>query len=284
MASFLAHKILPAVIFSFLLFETRSLAADNGSRQTTIMPLGDSITAGGGRNPDGSKSSGYRMTLYTNLLCTGANVRMLGAYNPSDSGQDGYCPYLYDQGQNHNNGYPGYSSADILANLAAEKHPQFVNITNQGGFWLAGGGGTGRSALYPDYVLLMVGINDLAKRIHMGSPTIQGTLEGNVAGILNWFKMNRPQTLVFVGTLLPNARPAVNGQLVRYNQWLKCYVTNYGNCVLVDTYAEFVTNGVIKTGYLLGDGTHPTQTGYEVLGNAWAEALKPCIAQRRGQQ
>jgi len=259
---------------------TETTQLKNGTNYTgkhmviTVMPLGDSITAGGGINPDGSRSSGYRLTFYTNVTSSGINVHMQGVYNPQSRNQDGFCPYLYQRNENSNNGYPGYTSGDILANLAGQKQAAFVSITNQGGYWLAGKKEIGRMPFYPDFVLLMVGINDLGKNIPLGDPASVGTLEGNMAEILGWFRTNRPSARILVGTLLPTTHSKINEKVDIYNAWLASYIINFSSCQLVDTHAVFMDGDVVKKDYLLSDGTHPTIKGYVALGNAWAKSFK----------
>jgi hypothetical protein len=198
-----------------------------------------------------------------------------GVNNPSNGSQPGYCPALYNIGENFNNGFEGYTSGDVLANLAGSQAPVYFPIPNQGGYWLTGGGGTGRTAVFPNAVLLMVGTNDAIFGVPLGSPTTSGTLEGNVTALLNWFATNRPATQVFIATAIPNVKTTVNAEVVPYNGWLATEVPTYTNAHLVDMYSLFTnSDGSVNASLLQADGTHPTAAGYTDIATAWANAIE----------
>ena len=243
----------------------------------TIMPLGDSITAGVGLDADTSPSPNYRLPLYQDLNAAGIAIQYEGANDPdtSDASVPGYSPLLYDLGQNFNNGYEGYVSGDILANLAGSEAPQFFPIPNQGGYWLSGGGGTGRAAEYADVVTFMIGTNDALFGVPLGSPTTSGTLEGNVTAILNWFAANWPNSKVLIGTAIPNENATANAEIVSYDSWLATEVPNFANARLVNMYPMFTNgDGSVNTSMLQADGTHPAESGYADIGSAWASAIE----------
>jgi lysophospholipase L1-like esterase len=247
----------------------------------TIMPLGDSITVGVGINGATSSSPNYRLPLYNDLTAAGIPIQYEGANDPSnaDSSQIGYCPALSNIGENQNNGYAGYTSGDILANLAGSQAPVYYQVvSNQGGYWLTGGGGTARTAQYPNIVTLMIGTNDALVGVPLGSPTTAGSLEGNVTAILQWFAANRPATEVIVATPITNANPTVNAEITAYGSWLTSAVPTYSNDRLVNVNPLFTnSDGSPNTSLLQSDGIHPTETGYADIATALAGAIESSI-------
>ena len=139
-------------LFLGLIAASSALIAVQGTAPITVMPLGDSITAG----YDGTAYSGYRGYLLDDLTSAGITTQYIGSYDPTTLnvyGQHalGYSPTLTAEGQNFCDGFPGFSSADILANIVGSYTPPqpatWPFIGPLGGYWLTGGNGTGRPAL-----------------------------------------------------------------------------------------------------------------------------------------
>ena len=229
-----------------------------------IMPLGDSITYGA----NGS-DAGYRGFLYNLLNPIAPNFQFIGAatINP------GSLP-TSPIDQTHHNGYSSYATLDLLNNLngldltryneygGAERNPN-------GGYWLTGGNGTGRSAVFPDIILLLVGANDIA----------QGTLGNTNINVAN-YQTNLTALINEIVTLRPNARvvtaditpwPSQSANVTTINNMVHTVVTNFqaqGALVSeVDLNTQFPSNGISS------DGLHPNDTGYTFMAGQWYNAI-----------
>jgi hypothetical protein len=252
----------------FVLLGGLVLAISTARAQLTIMPLGDSITKGGGIGNDGMVSdgtyiqAGYRSQLYTDL--TGANVNFTfqgaNSYHATDA--------LIAAGEQDANGYGSYTLADIYQNLAgasSSSNPEGGD-NNEGGYWLTGGYGTGRAAVFPNIVLLMGGTNDIAYGYSLS------TVETNMNDILTWFQTNRPDSLLIVSTVLPSlSAPGNNTEINAFNSWLvNTELPEFKTYTSVDMNALFTAN---ESTYFSTDGVHPNATGYAAMGDAWSAAI-----------
>jgi len=129
------------------------------------MPLGDSIT-------DGYQlTGGYRTQLYKRLTNSGAIFTFVGS-----SSNNASAP-LTASGQIRHEGHSGYRTDQIYNNLLGND----ATAGNNGGHWLDGGNGTGRSAVSPNIVLLHIGTNDRTQ----GENT--QTMTNKLAILLNTF-------------------------------------------------------------------------------------------------
>lgn len=235
-----------------------------------IMPLGDSITYGSG------VPGGYRDRLNTNLKNAGYSFTFVG------SRTDNPTPQLTADGQTHQEGYGGYQLQMIADNL--EGNPSDLPTPNNGGYWLTGTGG--RSPVYPDVVLLHIGTNDIDLGVDVGvggsdTSHLQTRLRNLIARIVTL----RPNAHVIVSTLIPYAVPAKNSQVQTYNEAIKTvivrdFVADHKHVSYVDNYKNFVdANGNILTPSLLSsDGVHPTQAGYNLMGDTWTAGIKAIAA------
>ena len=104
-----------------------------------IMPLGDSITYGGG-----GTNAGYRGPLYNLLTSEGAALQFVGdsTLNPGSLPAD----------QTQHSGHSSYTTYDITNNLDGVDYTRYdafggVDRDPNGGYWLTGGHGTGRDAI-----------------------------------------------------------------------------------------------------------------------------------------
>lgn len=258
----------------------------------SIMPIGDSITAGGGY---GQSGPGYRGPLYNNLIANGVSFAYAGI-NTNSNGPTTGLPSLPAGYLNHN-GYGSYTLADINSNLAANgtKH----STANNGGFWLTGGnpttdisgGALNRPAVFPDVVLLMAGTNDADYSYGSGNGTVANgygltAMQNSMHSILTWFNTNRPNTTVIVGTVVPwnkygdNATDyaATSAQVVAFNNWLRTTeIPSFPKYRLVDMNPLFLNSDGTNNTTLFTpsqDGIHPNSAGYTLVGDAWFTGLQ----------
>ncbi len=262
-----------ALLIVFLLICSKANAL------VTIMPMGDSITCGGGIG-NAPNQSGYRDQLFADLTARHVDFKFTGVSSTAQYAS----PKLLAAGDAGHNGYGAYTLGNLWTNIAGTTGPApfpHGGSDNMGGYWLTGGGGTGRGAVTPDVVLLMAGIND----IYQGHEATNSYLSGEnyMTDILRWLKTNRTSTSVFVGAVTPVTNGILvdasytdnwNRQIGAFNSWLKTNVPSYGpHYHFVDNYSPFFTNGVLNTNALSIDGLHPNAAGYILLGNAWDDAL-----------
>lgn len=124
-----------------------------GPNLGTIMPMGDSITYGAG-----GTNAGYRGPLYNLLTAAGASFQFVG----DSTANPGRLP----PNQTQHAGHSSYTTYDITNNLDRVDYTRYDAFGGEdrdphGGYWLTGGHGTNRNAITPNFILLMVGTNDL---------------------------------------------------------------------------------------------------------------------------
>ncbi len=229
-----------------------------------IMPLGDSITYGAF-----GSDAGYRGFLYNLLNPTAPDFQFIGAatVNP------GNLP-TSPIDQTHHNGYSSYATLDLLNNLngldltrfseygGAERNPN-------GGYWLTGGNGTGRSAVFPDIILLLVGANDIAQA-NLGNSQINiVNYPTNLTALINEIVTLRPNAKIIAADITPEPTQSANTATI--NSMVHTVVTNFqaqgAHVSEVDLFTQFPSNG------LSGDQLHPNDTGYTFMAGQWYNAL-----------
>jgi lysophospholipase L1-like esterase len=223
----------------------------------SIMPLGDSITDGF------SIAGGYRTALYLQLTAAGRPVQYLGSAtnNPSST--------LTLTGQVAHEGHSGYTIAQISNNLLGDDN---AYGSNNGGHWLDGIGPP-RGPVFPDVVLLHIGTNDIHQGLSAGMVTRLNSLLDELAAA-------RPTARVFLSSIVPiNGIPAENALVLSYNQQIhdsvvpgqlaEGHLVNY-----VDQYANFVDQSGNVLSNLFADSLHPNQSGYDLMGATWANAIQ----------
>ena len=226
-----------------------------------IMPIGDSITVG-----YGGGITGYRGPLYTLLNPSASGFQFIGdsMVNPSTTVLMPSSPV--DQRYHSGHGY--YRIDDVTTNLDGlnlaryNLHPDLDGNTNpNGGYWLTGGHETGRVALFPDAILLMIGTNDV------GSGLIAGA-QARFETLLTTLTTLRPDARVFVARITPF--PSRAADVTTYNTMVTAVAADF------QAAGKKITLVDMNTGYPSGsltDGIHPSTTGYEWMAKRWYEAL-----------
>ncbi len=257
----------------------------------TIMPLGDSITDGYIPDP-----GSYRTQLYTDLTGAGVNVNFVGSQtdNPSTTLTNAAIstgnPTLVEH-----EGHSGYRVDQIASNLDGVDSSGSA-ISSNGGYWLAGGNGTGRAPAEPNIITLLIGTNDITQGYQLpGSyTTLNGgtatspveALETRLAALVAQIVADRPNAELFVASL-----PAINdnynpGNPTSFNPLVQDYNSLIQNVLVpraaalgekvyfVNQYANFVnSNGSVNTS-LYGDYEHPNTAGGVLMGNSWFQAIE----------
>ena len=216
----------------------------------SILPLGDSIT-------DGFQvAGGYRTELYKRMTNAGLTFSFLGSQTDNPS------PTLTAGGQIHHEGHSGYRTDQIYNNLLGNDG----TTGNNGGYWIDGGNGTGRSAISPNIVLLHIGTNDRTQ-----GETVQ-TMYNKLVTLLNNLKLDLPTAEIFVASLIPRTDSiAYEQDQQAYNAMIPGLVASMGvNFHFVDMHSV-VTPAEVAAG---NSGVHPNQAGYDAMGDAWFNAIQ----------
>lgn len=237
----------------------------------TIMPVGDSGTIGADFYT--GISGGYRDSLAKDLAAANISFTFVGACNLNST------PALTASGNDHHNGYGFYRVDGILNNLNGNGQPT-PGDSNQGGYWLTGGNGTGREPVSPDIVLLEIGANDLIQHYDpLPNPKPNQfipDLEKRLNTLVTTFHTLSPHTIIMVAGIYPfNNSPEFNTQIKAYNDYIKkTLVPSLPYTRFVDQYSSFLKPDGTVDGALLGtDNVHPTRYGYPVLARNWAAAI-----------
>jgi lysophospholipase L1-like esterase len=222
-----------------------------GAPAVKIMCLGDSIT-------EGTTPGGYRSRLCSNLTTAGYDFTFVGSSTTNDSS------VLTTADQTHHEGHGGYRISDIENNLDGDSGLS----GNNGGYWLSGT--TGRAAVYPDLVLLQIGTNDI--RPGQSAEAICGRLDSLIGHIF----VDRPQATMIVASVTPTNYPEsetydYEAATVAFNALIPDLVAKYvsqaRNIYFLDMHSKLNESDIVPT-------VHPTQAGYDKMGDAWLVAIK----------
>ena len=281
----------------------------------SVMPLGDSITAG-------TAPGGYRRPMVAKLAdAYGLAVTTVGTQ---------VDPAMGPADQQPHEGHGGWRIDQLSDNLLGVNA---VDPSAHGGYWLRGGHGTGRGPIHPRFVTLMAGINDINQMIgkDKGNPmsgrseAILKTVEDRLSKLVSTLTTELPDTTVLLGGCIPfnnglldehltgataaNRRAwatadgvsekqesGVNHWVIGFDRWIRdTYVPQQraaGRKVdYVDLYADFILpDGSVRAwdnkppqnthgpaGY--GDyGLHPNAFGYRLIGDTFADAIHAHLA------
>lgn len=271
----------------------------------SVLPLGDSITDGAGNS---TNNGGYRVQMVSDLVAAGYATHLLGSNVLSAT--DAKTPAVLKNNDGlHAEGHGGFTISDITNNLDANSGKG----GNTGGYWLSGGGGTGRSAIFPQYTLLMIGTNDIINdygahndaKTPMNGPALLAQMQADMTVLCNKILTLRPTTNLIVSSIAAFPNPfvdptitgypdptgteadqtdyALNHYVIPYNDWLKTTLVPTLKAAdkpvsFVDAYADFIGNDaaghkIIEPYY--GDyGLHPDATGYALMGTTFANGIK----------
>lgn len=241
--------------------------ASNSATAISITSLGASISSGtsslgvakNGTSITSYNGGGYRSQWYQNLVNDGRfNPSFVGSDNNLQANNPSGVSVLTVSGQTQSEGHPGYRTSQTLYNL----NHNGGDGGNNGGFWLAPGNGRN-----PDYIALNVGGNDLS-----ANPTDSQAVRRYDA-ILSELNDLRPGVTTLMSTMMyrTDSGAAINQY---FNPFVQGAVYNHTlageNVRFVDLYSLFSPGD--SQANLSADGIHPTQAGYNQMGNAWYHA------------
>jgi lysophospholipase L1-like esterase len=212
------------------------------------MPLGDSITVGGGSTPP---VGGYRVHLFQTTITNVDHVTFVGRMEsgpttvggrPFPRQHEGYSGYTIEPG----GGRAGISS--------------FVD---------------GATATYqPHIILLKIGTNDVDIDHDLANaPTRLGALIDRIT-------TGAPGALLVVANLVPTRSDVLNARVRAFNDaipgLMQARAAAGKHVVAVDMYTAFVADANYKT-TLLADTLHPNDAGYAVMAENWYAAIHPYL-------
>ncbi|WP_197528685.1 GDSL-type esterase/lipase family protein [Aeoliella mucimassa] len=277
----------------------------------SVLPLGDSITAGNG-------FGGYRAQLGTDLTSQGHTFHLLGSQVMQDGGETSAALRAPYDGLHHE-GHGGWRIDQLDANLNGNTN---ADASTNGGYYITGGNGTGRDPIYPNYALVLAGINDVNQYFgqksdagqQMDADELLPILQGRVTSLVDNLSTLRPDTRIMLSNVIPYANGLLNDQVtgattaqrqiwaaedgvsaeqehgvnhyvILYNKWLAnefvpAQQAAGVNIELVDQYQNFLMpDGSVRgwgpdepNGYA-DYGLHPNQFGYDLMGATWAAAI-----------
>lgn len=229
-----------------------------------VMPLGDSITFG-----HNGGNAGYRGPLYGLMLPAAPGFRYVG----SSIQRPGFLPSM-PVDQRHHEGHPSYNIQDVNLNLDGYDNERFLEFGGadrdpNGGYWLVGGNGTGRPALFPDVICLKIGTNDLDNLTDV---------ETRLRALITKLTTLRPATKLIVARITPVAGfPLVNDYNAIVDRVFADFKSAGKNISMVDLNTQFPSNGLDP------DGVHPNDVGFSWIALQWHEAILRACTPRGGQ-
>lgn len=312
-AKFLSGMTLAAAMGFAGLSTDRASAATLPNTDISVYAMGNSLTYGftgsnvGGRTND----SGWRKTLYANLLEAGLNsVDMLGTQNDSDSSGEGGVatvmvngsPVAFDGDHDGHSGWRIDATAETSVPSGGGLDDR-TGSSNQGLFEAVDSGVFDANLSAADILMLSIGINDVRRGI---VDAFGGPLDGNQAGHAS--SAARLNNLIieimdgghgFTGTMLvSNITPVatgvdpfggyeamqgpgsftsdeVNDAIDLVNAEFATFFDGSGNHLVYGDKVRLVdAHGAINRNTdIIGDGLHLNGSGNLALGNAYSTAV-----------
>jgi lysophospholipase L1-like esterase len=107
----------------------------------------------------------------------------------------------------------------------------------------------------------------------------------NLNKIVDKLTTLRPNARLFVSSIIPLADATLNASVKAYNQQIRDVLVPKFKALgrkvtFVDQYKNFVDSaGKVLTAQL-SDGVHPSRTGYDRIGDTWAQAILAAVRAR----
>ncbi|MGN0614531.1 MAG: SGNH/GDSL hydrolase family protein [Porcipelethomonas sp.] len=270
--------VLCAVVCSVSAAAWNSLSSDAVDTDETIkiMSIGDSITDGYG--VDGS----YRKFMFKQLTDDGYKIDMVG---PNWSwGDTTYTDEVTGETFTYDPAHCGYSGYTIQAYSGRSG----ILETIQSGDYL--------SQYTPDIVILQIGTNDVIDNYEIDSAgerldvlatyilenissdsalfiTTIPDLDPNRGDVYSWFGNYRHSADWQTEYSDAEVEVYVQQQVDNYNAQVKALVESKRASGVSNVYFGDVNSVVTDVKTQLGDGVHPNNTGYQLMGNYWADKI-----------
>jgi lysophospholipase L1-like esterase len=213
------------------------------------MPLGDSVTAGGGTAVNGGPPPGsYRAPLYTSLTSAGYNVQYVG-----------------DQTINPGGGLPSNEDEhEGIGGITIEALQSYLQQNNI------------LTTYKPDLILLIIGNNDMFTADNPQDPQATYAL---LATFCQYIVATLPKAKIIVSTVQPHDEPGTGGQQEadQYNQLILSGIGSVSaNISAVDINAAMTYDADIGP-----DGTHPNVAGDQAMANVFLAGIEKLYGSAR---
>ena len=231
-----------------------------------IMPLGDSLTAGGGADPNAQQS--YRGHLYNTLRAAGYSIDFVGSdATPTLTGGDA-----------DNEGHGGYTigpdSSQYCTRAATRElqcQPQHFNLADNIDGWLA--------AAKPDVVLLLVGVNDqYPADVAPGTtgllrPVNPDEAPAKLTALVARLAASSTQPWVFVASL----PPAMSGTVSSSVDTLNATARSLGSASTTDkvVLVDLASTALISTDF--ADSVHLSDSGAAKIAERWFRTIRATL-------
>jgi MYXO-CTERM domain-containing protein len=233
----------------------------------TIMPLGDSITDGFNLAP------GYREDLMNLLNNAGESFTFVGSATDHSSAN------LDAAGQNHHEGHSGY----VIKNLGTSPGDQFQQpFTPAGGIadnlpaWL------GPNGVHPNYILMMIGSNDIAQKYFLNGPNndgvnnVESRLDQLISEISNKSTGLAPNAHLIVASITNTTDSANRPNYAAFASAVPGIVSAHQQLGELVTYVDMYDALDPNTDF--ADYLHPNAGGYQKMANVWFNGLNVTLA------
>ncbi len=247
-----------AIVYSFVLIlmlgtisSTRFAPVAAQGDAVRILPLGDSITQGNGRQGNGGPKDSYRRLLWQTLQAEGCAVDFIGSHTTHFKGPPPNTDF-----DNDHEGHWGWTADEILN---GKPGADSTSGTGQLSQWLNG--------YTPDVALIHLGTNDIFQGQSNAS-----TLD-ELRQIIDLLRADNPSVSILLAQLIPTTDGTFNSNINDLNGSLPAFAaaqsTNQSPVVVVDQNSGF--NGFTDT----YDDVHPNASGEAKVAQKWADALLP---------
>jgi len=251
-----------SIAVSFLTSNEAQAAINLGN----IMPLGDSITLGIGA------VNGYRLPLYNLLHNNGYAFTFVGSQNSNSDAT------LTSIGQGQHEGVSGSAIQD-LGSSPGDGSKFIAPFTPSRGIVDVLPAVMGPGTVAPDYILLLIGGNDVVFDYNDDPANPAGSsahaparLDHLIAAISNKITGERPNAHLIVASLTPTAIASKNAPIQAFNAALPQIIANHQalgeNVSLIDLYTPLNPATDFADGYL-----HPNAMGYEKIATAFYNGI-----------
>ena len=233
------------------------LLAGTADAATRIVPIGDSLTHGGGESDDGGVHPTYRYWLWEKLTDNGYAVDFVGSTtSPS------FRNYSFDRG---NEGHGGYRIGDIVDGISGE---------GKLSTWLKG--------YDPDVALVLIGTNDVLWNTPMEKRF------SNMGRLVETLRDRNPEIVIFIAKLPPTGSAARNeGQgLYEFNSRLPGWASGRSTSASPIRVVDLASGYDGRADNQADRYIHPDESGEKKIANRFYSAIAsylekgPCPTRR----
>lgn len=175
-------------------------------------------------------------------------------------------------------GYAGKIAA-YFSTFKQEKNVRFINkgISGNRTCDLVGRWTEDCIALKPDYVSILIGINDVWRRYDSNMPTSAEDFEANYRIMLNRIKAETNAEIILMEPFLLPVREEMNGwyeDLAPKIQIVRKLAREF-NAILIPLDGIFASESAKSSmADVAADGVHPTDKGHALIAKNWLKATK----------